>query len=255
MEGLNEGGNGVEFTVIGIPTNDPSLPTPKMKKMEYAIHVPKMLSFLGYHDFNAYIPGIQNILDGYTSQEGITYPSLEQRMANGRTAIDALKTYKQAVKDENHPLADSTLQVFKANYSDFGYGYLSSPYDVIPHVPLVFFSFRIMVGLGMLFTLLFILSLWYAKKRKFEKFKLIPYLALVCVPLAYVASQCGWIVAEVGRQPWVVQDLMPTNVAVTKIASDWVITTFWMFAILFTILLIAELKIMFHQIKKGPENH
>ena len=112
-----------------------------------------------------------------------------------------------------------------------------------------------MVGLGMLFTLLFILSLWYAKKRKFEKFKLIPYLALVCVPLAYIASQCGWIVAEVGRQPWVVQDLMPTNVAVTKIASDWVITTFWMFAILFTVLLIAELKIMFHQIKKGPENH
>ena len=255
MEGLNKGGNGVEFTVIGIPTNDPSLPTSKMKKMEYAIHVPKMLSFLGYHDFNAYIPGIQNILDGYTSQEGITYPSLEQRMANGRTAIDALKTYKQAVKDEDQPLADSTLQVFKANYSDFGYGYLSSPYDAIPHVPLVFYSFRIMVGLGMLFTLLFILSLWYAKKRKFEKFKLIPYLALVCVPLAYIASQCGWIVAEVGRQPWVVQDLMPTNVAVTKIASDWVITTFWMFAILFTVLLIAELKIMFHQIKKGPENH
>ena len=93
---------------------------------------PKMLSFLGYHDFNAYIPGIQNILDGYTSQEGITYPSLEQRMANGRTAIDALKTYKQAVKDEDQPLADSTLQVFKANYSDFGYGYLSSPYDAIP---------------------------------------------------------------------------------------------------------------------------
>lgn len=255
MEGLNKGGNGVEFTVIGIPTNDPSLPTSKMKKMEYAIHVPIMLSFLGYHDFNAYIPGIQNILDGYTSQEGITYPSLEQRMANGRTAIDALKTYKQAVKDEDQPLADSTLQVFKANYSDFGYGYLSSPYDAIPHVPLVFYSFRIMVGLGMLFTLLFILSLWYAKKRKFEKFKLIPYLALVCVPLAYIASQCGWIVAEVGRQPWVVQDLMPTNVAVTKIASDWVMTTFWMFAILFTVLLIAELKIMFHQIKKGPENH
>ena len=68
----------------------------------------------------------------------------------------------------------------------------------LPRLALVFFSFRIMVGLGMLFTLLFILSLWYAKKRKFEKFKLIPYLALVCVPLAYVASQCGWIVAEVG---------------------------------------------------------
>ena len=150
-------------------------------------------------------------------------------------------------------MADSTLQIFKANYSDFGYGYLNSPYDAIPHIPLVFFSFRIMVGLGMLSVLLFALSLWYAKKRKFEKFKFIPYLALFCVPMAYVASQCGWIVAEVGRQPWVVQDLMPTNVAVTKIASTWVMTTFWMFAVLFTVLLIAELKIMFNQIKKGPE--
>ena len=253
MEGLNEGGRGAAFTVIGLPVSDPSLPTDKMKKMEYAIHVPKMLSFLGYHDFDAYIPGIQNILDGYTSQSGVTYPSLEQRMANGRTAIDALKTYKQAVKEDNQLLADNSLQTFKANYSDFGYGYLNSPYDAIPHVPLVFYSFRIMVGLGMLFVLLFIVSLWYAKKRKFEKFKLIPYLALFCVPMAYIASQCGWIVAEVGRQPWVVQDLMPTNVAVTKIASNWVITTFWMFAILFTVLLIAELKIMFNQIKKGPE--
>ena len=106
-----------------------------------------------------------------------------------------MKTYKQAVKEENQILADSTLQVFKANYSDFGYGYLNSPYDAIPHVPLVFYSFRIMVGLGMLFVLLFAVSLWYAKKRKFEKFKLIPYLSLFCVHMAYIASQCGWIVA------------------------------------------------------------
>ena len=80
-----------------------------------------------------------------------------------------------------------------------------------------------MVGLGMLFVLLFICSWWYAKKRKFEKFKFIPYLAIACVPLAYIASQCGWIVAEVGRQPWVVQNLMPTNVAITRIASGWVV--------------------------------
>ena len=108
-----------------------------------------------------------------------------------------------------------------------------------------------MVGLGMLFVLLFILSWWYAKKRKFNKFRFIPYLAILCVPFAYIASQCGWIVAEVGRQPWVVQNLMPTNVAITRIASGWVITTFWMFAILFTLLLIAEIGIMFTQIRKG----
>ena len=251
MEGLNAGGKGAPFTLIGLTCTDPQLPSERMKTVKYGITIPKLLSFLGYHDFDAYVPGIQNIMDGYTSEDGKVYPSIEQRMANGRLAIDALKTYKQAVKDKNDALASQSLQTLRANFRDFGYGYLSSPYDTIPPVPLVFYSFRLMVGLGMLFVLLFICSWWYAKKRKFEKFKFIPYLAIACVPLAYIASQCGWIVAEVGRQPWVVQNLMPTNVAITRIASGWVVTTFWMFAILFTLLLIAEIGIMFTQIRKG----
>ena len=251
MEGLNEGGKGAPFTLIGLTCTDPQLPSERMKTVKYGITIPKLLSFLGYHDFDAYVPGIQNIMDGYTSEDGKVYPSIEQRMANGRLAIDALKTYKQAVKDKDDALASQSLQTLRANFRDFGYGYLSSPYDTIPPVPLVFYSFRLMVGLGMLFVLLFICSWWYAKKRKFEKFKFIPYLAIACVPLAYIASQCGWIVAVVGRQPWVVQNLMPTNVAITRIASGWVVTTFWMFAILFTLLLIAEIGIMFTQIRKG----
>ena len=251
MEGLNEGGKGAPFTLIGLTCTDPQLPSERMKTVKYGITIPKLLSFLGYHDFDAYVPGIQNIMDGYTSEDGKVYPSIEQRMANGRLAIDALKTYKQAVKDKDDAMASQSLQTLRANFRDFGYGYLSSPYDTIPPVPLVFYSFRLMVGLGMLFVLLFICSWWYAKKRKFEKFKFIPYLAIACVPLAYIASQCGWIVAEVGRQPWVVQNLMPTNVAITRIASGWVVTTFWMFAILFTLLLIAEIGIMFTQIRKG----
>ena len=199
MEGLNEGGKGAPFTLIGLTCTDPQLPSERMKTVKYGITIPKLLSFLGYHDFDAYVPGIQNIMDGYTSEDGKVYPSIEQRMANGRLAIDALKTYKQAVKDKNDALASQSLQTLRANFRDFGYGYLSSPYDTIPPVPLVFYSFRLMVGLGMLFVLLFICSWWYAKKRKFEKFKFIPYLAIACVPLAYIASQCGWIVAEVGR--------------------------------------------------------
>ena len=251
MEGLNEGGKGASFTLIGFPTEDPALPSSRMRTVKYGITIPKLLSFLGYHDFNAYVPGIQNIIDGYTSNDGTIYPSLSQRMANGRTAIEALKNYKQAVETKNDTLAQQALTTLQQNYPDFGYGYLNSQYDAIPPVSLVFYSFRIMVGLGMLFVLLFILSLWYAKKRKFNKFRFIPYLAILCVPFAYIASQCGWIVAEVGRQPWVVQNLMPTSVAITRIASGWVITTFWMFAILFTLLLIAEIGIMFTQIRKG----
>ena len=251
MEGLNEGGKGAPFTLFGIPVKSKELPSERMRKMEYRIRIPKLLSFLGYHNFNAYIPGIDNILEGYTSQEGHIYPSIEQRMANGKTAIEALNTYKIAVKEQNDTLAERSLSELKKNYADFGYGFLESPYDVIPSIPVIFYSFRIMVGAGFLFLIFFILAWWYAKKRKFNKLRFMPYLAIFCVPLAYIASECGWIVAEVGRQPWVVQNLMTTNVAVTRIASGWVVTTFWMFAILFTLLLIAEIGIMFAQIRKG----
>lgn len=253
MEGLNKGGRGADFTLVGILHSSPELSSERMKEAACAITIPKMLSVLGYHDANAYIPGIQDIIDGYTSEEGKVIPPMKERMANGEKAINALKTYKNAVKNGDKHLADSSLQVFRAHYADFGYGHLNSVDEAIPHVPLVFYSFRIMVGAGLLFMALFIIALWYAKKRKFGSFKFIPYLALFCVPCAYIASQCGWIVAELGRQPWTVQDLLPVSAAVTNIEATWVMTTFWLFAVLFTVLLIAEIRIMWHQIKKGPE--
>ncbi|MDR2131164.1 MAG: cytochrome ubiquinol oxidase subunit I [Odoribacteraceae bacterium] len=252
MEGLNRGGNGVGLTVFGILADDPALPSKRLKSTTAAITLPGLLSWMSYRDCHAFIPGFQDILEGYTSHEGKTYAPVQQRIENGQRAMDALRSYKQA-KKTNAAAADSALAVLRANYADFGYGSLSSPEEIIPHVPLVFYSFRIMVGLGFLFIVLFILSWWYAKKRQFNRFKFIPYLALACVPLAYIASQCGWIVAEVGRQPWVVQDLMTTHVAVTDITSTWVQVTFWLFALLFTVMLVAELKILCSQIKKGPE--
>lgn len=253
MEALNEGGYGIDLTVIGLLRHDPNEPDSRIKKTTLSISMPKALSFMAFHDFNAYVPGIHDILNGYTTQDGKTEPSIAEKMEKGKVAIEALTVYKQAIKGKNDSLAAASLITLHENYPYFGYGYLESEYDVIPNVPLVFYTFRVMVGLGMLFVALFAVSWWYAKKRKFDKFKIIPYAAIICVPLAYLASQCGWVVAEVGRQPWVIQDLMPTNVAVTKIATHWVITTFWMFAALFTVLLIAELKIMFTQIKKGPD--
>jgi len=72
------------------------------------------------------------------------------------------------------------------------------------------------------------------------------------LPLPYIASQCGWIVAEVGRQPWVIQDYLPTLAAVSNLNVSAVQVTFWLFAAIFTALLIAEIKIMFKQIKLGP---
>jgi cytochrome d ubiquinol oxidase subunit I len=78
-------------------------------------------------------------------------------------------------------------------------------------------------------------------------------LAIFTIPLAYLATQAGWVVAEMGRQPWVIQDLLPTVAAISHINTGTVQITFWLFAAVFTGLLIAELSIMFKQIKIGPK--
>jgi cytochrome d ubiquinol oxidase subunit I len=78
--------------------------------------------------------------------------------------------------------------------------------------------------------------------------------ALWSLPLAYLASQLGWVVAEVGRQPWTIQDILPVQAASSAISAQNVITTFILFAVLFTSLLVAEVTIMVKQIRKGPDS-
>ena len=98
---------------------------------------------------------------------------------------------------------------------------------------------------------LLLVVLWLTYKNKIESRRFILYTALWTIPLAYIASMLGWVVAEIGRQPWVIQDLMPTLSAVSKLDASSVQITFWLFAITFTTLLIAEIRIMISQIKKG----
>jgi cytochrome d ubiquinol oxidase subunit I len=110
-----------------------------------------------------------------------------------------------------------------------------------------------MVGLGFLFVLLFLVSLWLVLKNKTENKKWFYYSAIFMIPLAYLATQMGWVVAEVGRQPWIIQDVMPVSAAVSKLTTGSVQLTFVLFAITFTVLLIADVKILLTQIKKGPK--
>jgi cytochrome bd ubiquinol oxidase subunit I len=111
-----------------------------------------------------------------------------------------------------------------------------------------------MVFLGLHFLALFIVILWLTIKNRIENKPVILYTALWTIPLAYIASMLGWLVAEMGRQPWVIQDLLPTIAAVSQLKSSSVQITFWLFALFFTALLIAEISIMVKQIKKGVSN-
>ena len=105
----------------------------------------------------------------------------------------------------------------------------------------------------MFFVLLFIGVWYYTYKNKFAEKRWLQWLCLVSIPLAYICSQAGWLVTELGRQPWAIQDILPVSAAVSDISAASVKVTFFIFLILFSTLLVAELGIMAKQIKNGPE--
>ena len=107
--------------------------------------------------------------------------------------------------------------------------------------------------IGFYFILLFSIVWYFNRKKTLLKNRWILHVSFWSLPLVYISGQAGWIVAEVGRQPWTIQDLLPVQAAVSSVQTSSVITTFALFFIMFTVLLIAEVRIMVKQIKKGPE--
>ncbi len=252
MENLYTGQQNAPLAVIGLlQTNETEIGT---KKQDFLIkiEIPSFLSIMAFQDANAYVPGIHDLVQGNQEHNLLSY---QERSEKGKIAINALAEYKNAKKIGNDSVANAALTKLNENYAHFGYGYYADRdvNELVPSVPTTFYSFRIMVGLGLHFIALFLVVLILTKKDKIEKKRFILYTALWSIPLAYIASELGWVVAEVGRQPWVIQDILPTIAAVSQIKPASVQITFWLFFVIFTGLLIAEIKIMLSQIKKGPE--
>lgn len=256
MEGLYNGKPGTDLVAIGL-VNVREDRHEEAEEATMAIKLPKGLSLLAKHDLNAFVPGINNLLDGYElTADGDTVftDSYAKRIEMGREAHNALRIYEQAKKDNNTALADSSLAVLKANYKYFGYGFLNAPEDAIPPIALTFYSFRVMVGLGCYMLLIYIITLFVMYRRKDADYKpasWICWLLMLGIPASWVCSQAGWIVAEVGRQPWTIQDILPVNAAISDISSSGVELTFWIFAVLFTLMLLAEISIMLRYINKA----
>lgn len=246
MEGLYYGKTSAPLVAIGFIEKTPTPENPKAKEWVAKIEIPNMLSYLAALNPHAFVPGVHDLVHGNKEQGIVSY---YDRIARGKTAIQALADYKAAQKAKDSEKATTSLTVFKNNYRDFGYGYYDDPHDLIPNVPLTFYSFHTMVGLGFLFVLIFILTLYYVVKNNISTKKWLLYIALWSIPLGFLAQEAGWMVAEFGRQPWVVQDLMPTLTAVSNIDHTSVMITVLLFTITFTVLLIAEIKIMLKQIK------
>ncbi len=221
----------------------------------------------------------------YDGGEGVgltLVPKIE--VPNALSFMATLAEYRKAKKaGADEATLAPYLKTIKQNMKYFGYGYVKDKKDVVPPIAVNFWAFRIMVGLGCVFILYFLIMalisfkipfITITTRRLLATFGILPetaadeqeitglpawhyWVAIILVPLAYIASESGWLVAEFGRQPWTIQDMLPTWVAVSDINGCSVALTFFLFLFLFTLMLAVEISILLKQINKGPEmsNH
>lgn len=282
MEALYNGGTDVGLTAIAWvnPFCQPDYANEESAPLK--LEMPYALSFMATNDIHGYVPGINDILNGYTKPDGTKEPSVDEKIARGKKAIEALAAYRQAKynSSDDGSTAAYQLGILKENMKYFGYGYIKDKNDIVPYIPINFWAFRIMVGLGCVFILYFLVLLLLIydipflsvfTRRLLASIGLLPEtladapkrltglpswhyrIAIALVPLAYIASECGWLVAEFGRQPWTIQDMLPTWAAVSDLNAGSVALTFILFLILFTTMLAVEINILLKQIAKGPD--
>ena len=222
------------------------------QKNNWAVQVPYALGLIATHSTTETLPGIKEIR-----------AANRERIESGIKAVAALEQWR---KEPNNAQAKAT---FEKHQADMGYGLLVKRYtndvskatpdildqaahDTVPKVAPLFWSFRIMVGLGVAMLALFALAFWASLRGTFANQPWLLKWALYFIPVPWIAAQAGWIVAEYGRQPWTVFGMLPTHLSVSSLSSASVLGSIAGFVGFYTLLLIAEMYLMFKYARLGP---
>jgi len=188
------------------------------------------------------------------------------RIRNGIPAIEAMQVLS------SNPTDAAALAKFDLHKDDLGYGFLVQRYapdgditritdadidraakDTIPEVWIIFWSFRIMVGLGLLMLGYFVLSFILTLTNSVQNYRWFLRASVWMIPVPFIACEMGWLVAEVGRQPWTVYEVLPTWLSASTHTVAYMIVSLSGFILLYTIFAIVELFLMLHFIRKGPD--
>lgn len=238
------------FTAFGFPDQE-------ARETHYAVHIPWVMGIIATRSLDTQIPGIDELVE-----------HAEERIRNGIIAYDALQKIRAAGSTDAIP--DDVKNAFEESGADLGYALLLKPYlddpreatdaqiaqaanDTVPNVPTLFWTFRIMVGLGFFFILLMGVFFYLSARHRLDRYPFLLRIAVFAIPLPWIAAECGWIVAEFGRQPWIIEGVLPTAVAVSNLGASTVLMTIIGFSLIYTVLFIVEMTLMLRAIRKGPE--
>jgi cytochrome bd ubiquinol oxidase subunit I len=125
-------------------------------------------------------------------------------------------------------------------------------WDTVPGVPTLFWSFRVMVGLGFYFIALFAVMFYVAARRELDRRPWLLRIAFYSLPLPWIAAELGWIVAEYGRQPWIIEGILPTFLAASPIPAGLVWLSLSGFVLFYTALLVVDVYLLIKYIRLGP---
>jgi cytochrome bd ubiquinol oxidase subunit I len=235
------------LTLFAIPDQE--------KRVNHAeVKIPWVMGLIGTRSTDKTIPGIDEL-----------EVRIAARIERGITAVKALEALRKAPKDAQR-LAD-----FNAVKADLGYGLLLKKYisdvaqatpemkakalhDAIPRVAPMFWSFRIMVGCAVLMLALMVMAFWSAARNRVEQRPWLLKWALWSLPLPWVAAEAGWIVAEYGRQPWTIHGVLPTHLSTSVLSVGDVALSLAGFVGFYTLLLVAEMYLMFKYARLGPSS-
>ncbi len=249
FEGLYEGHKGEGIVALGL-LNTEKKAGDEQNPFTFEITIPRGLALLATRTWNGFVPGIDDLVYG-NAEEGIM--GVAEKIEKGKQAVADLAAYKAATLAKDPEARQAALERFLVNQDYMGFGYLKAAEDAIPSVATSFYSFHYMVFAGTAIIGLLALFFWTVRNGTLVRHRWLQVLGLICFPMMYLASEFGWVVAEVGRQPWVMEGKLLTGMAATQVSAGSVKTTFFIFLVLFTILALAEVGIMIKQINIGPE--
>jgi cytochrome d ubiquinol oxidase subunit I len=230
-----------------------AIPDQETRTNHYAVHIPYVMGIIGTRSLNKEMPGILELVEraeGRIRNGIVAYENLQKLRAN-RGDSHARYMFETHWRDIGHALLLKKYREDIANATDEEI--VKAAFDTVPHVAPLFWSFRLMVGLGFYFIAFFAFAFWLASKHQLDKRRWFLRLAFYSLPLPWIAIEAGWLIAEYGRQPWVIDGVLPTFFAASGLKLHQILITLSGFVTIYTVLAVVEIWLMRKLILKGPE--
>jgi cytochrome d ubiquinol oxidase subunit I len=236
------------FTLIGIPDME-------QQTTHYAVKIPWVFGMIATRSLDEEVPGIRDLVreaDGRMREGILGYEALQRLRADRSDSVarDVVEKYKDRIgyalllKRYTDNLADATDEQIQ-----------QAARDLVPNVFRLFFAFRIMVGCGFFFIALFAYAFYLSARYRLDRYRWFLWTVLLSLPLPWIAAELGWFVAEYGRQPWIIEHILPTFLGVSSVSVGQVWLSLGGFVLFYSALLVVDIFLLLKYIRIGPEGH